>query len=90
MARMPGIVMFAATLALVAPAASAAETRSASSHSHADHSGTAANDAPGVTTGSAALGTGKAATGPATDSNDAVNAENQLLNRKLKSICRGC
>ena len=91
MARMSEIVTFAAMLALVAPAASATGHRSAPSHSHTDRAGTAAaNDGPGVTTGSAALGSGKAATGPSTNSNDAVNAENQLLDRKLKSICRGC
>jgi len=36
------------------------------------------------------LGTGKAATGPSTNTDAAVKAENQLLDRKLKSICRGC
>ncbi|MCK1652365.1 hypothetical protein IVA88_13095 [Bradyrhizobium sp. 149] len=44
----------------------------------AQSSGT--NAAPGVTTGTGA--------GGGTDA--AVNAENRLLDRKLKSICRGC
>ncbi|MBR0952825.1 hypothetical protein [Bradyrhizobium canariense] len=35
---------------------------------------------PGVTTG----------TGPGGGSDAAVNAENRLLDKKLKSICRGC
>ncbi|MGY2936980.1 hypothetical protein ACVWZ6_006582 [Bradyrhizobium sp. GM6.1] len=37
-------------------------------------------NAPGVTTGTGA--------GGSTDA--AVNAENRLLDKKLKSICRGC
>ena len=41
-----------------------------------------ANTAPGVTTGSAS---GENASADAT-----VDAENQLLDRKMKSICRGC
>lgn len=53
----------------------------------AQSSGT--NRGPGVTTG-AGLGSGRAATEPATNADAAVQAENQLLDRKLKSICRGC
>jgi hypothetical protein len=41
-----------------------------------------ANTAPGVTTG--------AASGPNPDADATVNAENRLLDKKLKSICRGC
>ena len=41
-----------------------------------------ADAAPGVTTGA---GSGANASADAT-----VNAENQLLDRKMKSICRGC
>lgn len=41
-----------------------------------------ANAAPGVTTGA---GGGAGASADAT-----VNAENRLLDRKMKSICRGC
>jgi hypothetical protein len=41
-----------------------------------------ANAAPGVTTG--------AASGPNPDADATVNAENKLLDKKMKSICRGC
>jgi|SRR5215469_2603491 len=51
--------------------------------------GAALNRQPGVTTGSG-LGWGNAAP-PATTSTDAaINKENQLLDSKMKSICRGC
>jgi hypothetical protein len=43
---------------------------------------TGANTAPGVTTG--------AASGPNPSADATVNAENQLLDKKMKSICRGC
>lgn len=41
-----------------------------------------ANTAPGVTTG--------AVSGANRDADAKVNAENQLLDKKMKSICRGC
>ena len=50
--------------------------------------GTALNRQPGVTTGSG-LGSGNAAP-PATSTDAAINKENQLLDSKMKSICRGC
>ena len=40
------------------------------------------NRSPGVTTG--------AASGSNRDADATVNAENQLLDKKMKSICRGC
>jgi opacity protein-like surface antigen len=86
MARMSGVAVLAAMLALVAPAASAQQHCSQS-----DGTGPAAtNHDPGVTTGSARLGTGQAAIDSSTNTDAAVKAENQLLDRKLKSICRGC
>jgi hypothetical protein len=91
MARMSEIAALAATLVFVAPAVSAPQHRSGSSQQQSKGAGTdEANDAGGITTGSAGLGTGRAATGPSTNTDAAVQAENQLLDRKLKSICRGC
>jgi hypothetical protein len=52
--------------------------------------GAALNRQPGVTTGSAALGTGNAAPPPTTSGDTAINKENQILDSKMKSICRGC
>jgi hypothetical protein len=86
MARMSGVAALAAMLVLVAPAASAQQNRS---HSNGTEPA-ATNRDPGVTTGSARLGTGQAAIDPSTNTDAAVKAENQLLDRKLKSICRGC
>jgi len=86
MARMSGFAVVAAMLAFVAPAVSAPHHRS-----HTDKRGAAATDRDsGAATGSARLGTGQATTGPSTNTDAAVQAENQLLDRKLKSICRGC
>ena len=36
------------------------------------------------------LGTGQATEPPTTSGDAAINAENEILDRKLKSICRGC
>jgi hypothetical protein len=52
--------------------------------------GPTANRQPGVTTGSAGLGSGNAAPPPTTDADTAINKENQTLDSKMKSICRGC
>jgi hypothetical protein len=46
-----------------------------------------------MTTGSAgsrAAGGGTAATGPQTKGDIAIDEENKVIDRKLKSICRGC
>jgi hypothetical protein len=56
----------------------------------AQSSGSSLNREPGTTTGSAALGTGRARTEPTTSPDTAINAENNTIDRKLKSICRGC
>ena len=56
----------------------------------AQSSGSGVNTAPGVTTGAAgAAGTGTMAT-PTTSSDAAINEENKMIDRRLKSICRGC
>ena len=56
----------------------------------AQSSGAGVNSAPGVTIGSSErLGTGTAAV-PQTSSDAAINEENKTIDRKLKSICRGC
>jgi hypothetical protein len=48
----------------------------------ANSSGPAANSGAGVTTGSA--------NAPSASGDAALNAENKAIDRKLKSICRGC
>ena len=69
------------------PSATAPGTNSAGT---AQSSGSGVNTTPGMTTGSSGgLGTGTAAT-PQTNSDAAINQENKTVDRKLKSICRGC
>jgi len=64
--------------------------RGTNSAGTAQSSGPASNREPGVTTGSAGLGSGHASTEPSTSTDAAINAENNTIDRKLKSICRGC
>jgi hypothetical protein len=64
--------------------------RGSNSAHTAQSSGPAENRRSGVTTGSAALGSGKAKPASTLDTDAAIQAENNLLDRKLKSICRGC
>ncbi len=55
--------------------------------------GTANSSGSSMTTGSAgsrAAGGGTAATSPQTKSNIAIEKEDKAIDRKLKSICRGC
>ena len=47
------------------------------------------NREPGLTSGTA-LGTGKAKPPPMPSGDTAIQQENAILDRKLKSICRGC
>jgi hypothetical protein len=43
-----------------------------------------------MTTGSAGMGSGKAAISPSASPEAAIKDENATIDRKLKSICRGC
>jgi len=95
MTRTSAIAAFALVLTIAAPAASARHhSGSSPPHAHitdaAKSSAHASNHEPGVTTGSAELGSGQAAAGPDTSMDAAIKAENELIDRKLKGICRGC
>jgi hypothetical protein len=96
MARMSGMGLIAAIVLLAAPCASPAQNNSSApppgtnSAGTAQSSGPASSREPGVTTGSAGLGSGNAASPPAPNADATVNAENNTIDRKLKSICRGC
>ena len=96
MTRTSAIAMLAAILMLAAPAASQAQGAASApppgtnSAGTAQSSGGALNRDSGVTTGSAGMGSGKAATPPATSPDTAIREENATIDRKLKSICRGC
>jgi len=92
MTRMSVVVLMAVVALSLGPAGALAQNTSpppgTNSAGTAQSSGGAPNREPGVTSGSA-LGTGNAA--PPTQSGDAaVNQENATIDRKLKSICRGC
>ncbi len=82
---------YAALILLASTSAALAQThtspRGTNSAGTAQSSGP--NRASGVTTG-AGLGSGRSAAEPTTNADAAVKAENELLDRKLKSICRGC
>jgi hypothetical protein len=96
MTRTSAIAMLAAILVLAVPAASRAEggagahppgTNSAGT---AESSGSALNRDSGMTTGASGMGSGRAATPPTTSPDTAIKDENATIDRKLKSICRGC
>jgi hypothetical protein len=55
----------------------------------AQSSGAGVNTGSGVTTGSG-RGAGSNMTGPQTSGDAEINAENKEVDRKIKSICRGC
>jgi hypothetical protein len=87
----------AALIALAASHASLAQNAASGSPPGTNSAGTAQssggaalNRQPDVTTGSAALGTGNAAPPPTTSADTAINKENQILDSKMRSICRGC
>ena len=95
MTRMSRMGLIAAIVLLAASCASLAQNNSSAppgtnGSGTAQSSGPALNREPGVTSGSSGMGSGNAAP-PATQNTDAtVNAENNTIDRKLKSICRGC
>jgi hypothetical protein len=92
------IAMLAAILMLAAPAASRAQGGASAPPSGTNSAGTAQSSGSGsassrdsgTTTGSAGMGSGKAAVSPSTSSEGAIKDENATIDRKLKSICRGC
>ena len=88
MTRISALVLIAAIVA--APASFAQNNTSPGTNSAgtAQSSG-APNREPGVTSGTA-LGTGKATPPPTPSGDTAGNQENATIDRKLKSICRGC
>jgi hypothetical protein len=96
MTRISGTALIAVMVLLAAPSLSLAQNDNRARPSVTDSTGatksagSAANREPGVTTGSAGLGTGKADVNPPNDTNAVVNQENNTIDHKLKGICRGC
>jgi hypothetical protein len=93
MTRISAVAALAMVALLAVSAASLAQNNASppgtNSAGTAQSSGGAQNREPGVTSGTA-LGTGNAAPPPTPSSNTAINQENATIDRKLKSICRGC
>jgi hypothetical protein len=95
MTRISVVVLMVAGALSPGPAASLAQSnRSApppgtNSAGTTQSSGGAPNREPGDTSGTA-LGTGKAAPPPMPSGDTVIQQENAILDRKLKSICRGC
>jgi len=94
MARI-SFALIAAFIALAASHASLARNGTGAPPPGTNSAGTAQssdgapNRQPGVTTG-AGLGSGNAPPPATTNTNTAIKKENQLLDSKMKSICRGC
>jgi len=84
------LILLASASAAFAQGNTSAPPSGTNSAGTAQSSGSAPNREPGVTTGSARLGSGRAATEPTTSPDAAINAENNTIDRKLKGICRGC
>jgi hypothetical protein len=84
------IGLAASHVSLAQSSASAAAPGTNSAGTAQPSGGPALNRQPGVTTGSAGLGSGNAAPPSTTSTDAAINKENQILDSKMKSICRGC
>jgi hypothetical protein len=96
MTRTSGTVLIAALVMLAAPCAALAQSSTGAAQpgtngaGAAQSSGPAPNREPGVTTGSAGLGSGNATPPPTTNTDTVINDENKIIDSKLKGICRGC
>jgi hypothetical protein len=95
MTRTSATVMLATLLMLAVPVASGAQGVDApppgtNSAGTAQSSAKTPNRDSGTTTGSAGMGSGRATTPPITTPDAAIKNENNLLDHKLKGICRGC
>jgi hypothetical protein len=103
MTRITGAALIAAIVLLAAPSISLAQnkagapsqetnedTNKAANSTGAAQSSPAPNRQPGVTTGSAAMGSGNAASNSQSSIDATINQENNAIDRKLKGICRGC
>ena len=96
MTRMTGLGLIAAIALFAAPTAALAQNNASApppgtnSAGTAQSSGAASNRGSGVTTGSAQMGSGEAKPPPMPNTDAAIGAENNTIDRKLKSICRGC
>jgi len=90
MTRISAIVLIAAVAIASAPANSFAQGAASPRGTNSAGTAQSSGGAPSQKDGTGGLGTGRAKA-PATPSGDAViNQENAVLERKLKSICRGC
>ena len=84
------LVMFAAASTALAQHGTNAPPRGTNSAGTAQSSAPAPNREPGVTTGAAGAGTGHAEPEKTASPDAAISAENDIIDRKLKGICRGC
>lgn len=90
MTRISAIVLIAAVTAASTPVQSFAQNGASPRGTNSAGTAQSSGSAPDAKKGTGGLGTGRAKP-PATPSGDAaINQENAILDRKLKSICRGC
>jgi hypothetical protein len=94
---MSGTALIAAVVLLVAPGAALARDHTSARPSRTHSGGMASSPRPAshhskndIHSSSQALGSGDTKSSPSPNADAAVQAENELLDRKLKSICRGC
>jgi hypothetical protein len=89
-AALVAVVIFAAAGVALAQNGTSSPSPGTNSAGTAQSSGPAPNREPGVTTGAAGAGSGHAAPDKTTSPDAAISAENDIIDRKLKGICRGC
>ena len=90
MTRTSAIVLIAGLTLASTPALSFAQDAAPPRGTNSAGTAQSSGGAPNARQGAGGLGTGRAKP-PDTPSGDAViNQENAILDRKLKSICRGC
>jgi hypothetical protein len=94
---MSGMSLMTTVVLFVLPCAALARNHTSSRPPRSHSESTARSSGPSlnhrneaIRTGSQALGAGDTKPSPSADTDAAVQAENEVLNRKLKSICRGC
>jgi hypothetical protein len=90
MIRTPIITILIAIVTFAMPAASAAPQPGNNRAGMAQSSRPASDRDSGTTTPVSGMGSGRATTPPTTSPEAAIKQENEILDSKLKGICRGC
>jgi hypothetical protein len=84
------IVLIAAVAMTFAPDTSFAQSGASPRGTNSTGTAQSSGGAPNAKQGTGGLGTGRAKPPETLSGDAAINQENAILDRKLKSICRGC